>query len=205
MISTGGACPQPVPQLPSREPLQRLWRAVSGALASVFFPDDCRLCKRLLTNASRLPICEKCLTSFTVIDRPICPLRGQPETGAPANPEVNSLCVACQEHTYRFHVARSFGIYEGALARAIVMLKFEGIEPLGGGLHGNWKTWCSRTPNARRPTSLSPSLSTGTGRKSAATTSWNCSHAPLSAIGNSLPAGFVDAHTSTSGEAFTGL
>jgi len=32
--------------------------------------------------------------------------------------------------TYRFHVARSFGVYEGTPARTIVMLKFEGIEPL---------------------------------------------------------------------------
>lgn len=39
--------------------------------------------------------------------------------------------MACQEQTYQFHLARSFGIYEGALARAIVMLKFERIEPLG--------------------------------------------------------------------------
>jgi ComF family protein len=39
--------------------------------------------------------------------------------------------VACQEQTYKFQLARSFGVYEGALARAIVLLKFECIEPLG--------------------------------------------------------------------------
>ena len=32
---------------------------------------------------------------------------------------------------HKFHVARSFGVYEGALARAVVLLKFERIEPLG--------------------------------------------------------------------------
>jgi ComF family protein len=123
--------PPLMPPLRSHAPLQRLWRAASGALASVFFPSDCRLCKQLLTDASRLPLCEQCLASFKEIQSPICQLCGQPESGAPADPEVSSLCAACQEQTYRFHVARSFAVYEGALARAIVMLKFAGMEPLG--------------------------------------------------------------------------
>jgi predicted amidophosphoribosyltransferase len=32
---------------------------------------------------------------------------------------------------FGFQLARSFGVYEGALARAIVLLKYERIEPLG--------------------------------------------------------------------------
>ena len=118
------------PHLP-REPLERLWRTASGALASVFFPGNCRLCKQLLTNASRIPLCETCLASFAAIRPPICQLCGQPDAAASGVPEATTVCVACQEQTYRFHLARSFGIYEGALARAIVMLKFERIEPLG--------------------------------------------------------------------------
>ena len=115
----------------SREPLQRLWRTASGALASVFFPGDCRLCQQLLTGASRLPLCQECLSSFKVIRPPICQLCGQPDASAPGDPQANCVCVACQEQTYRFHLARSFGVYEGALARAIVLLKFERMEPLG--------------------------------------------------------------------------
>jgi ComF family protein len=115
----------------SREPLLRLWRSASGALASVFFPGECRLCKQLLTNASRLPICENCLASFAAIRPPVCQFCGQPDVVAASTPEATTLCVACQEQTYDFHLARSFGVYQGALARAIVLLKFERIEPLG--------------------------------------------------------------------------
>jgi predicted amidophosphoribosyltransferase len=45
--------------------------------------------------------------------------------------EVISLCTPCQQQKYSFEAARSFGQYQGGLARAIVLLKFERIEPLG--------------------------------------------------------------------------
>ncbi|HKW61134.1 MAG TPA: ComF family protein [Candidatus Acidoferrum sp.] len=41
------------------------------------------------------------------------------------------LCPACQDKTYGFHCARSFAVYQGQLVRAILLLKFEQIEPLG--------------------------------------------------------------------------
>jgi predicted amidophosphoribosyltransferase len=41
-------------------------------------------------------------------------------------------CIGCQGRTYAFERARSYAAYEGRLIRAIVMLKFERIEPLGG-------------------------------------------------------------------------
>jgi len=115
----------------SRQPVQRLWRTASGALASFFFPGECRLCLQLLTNASRVPICENCLASFTRIQPPICQLCGQPFTAPNNETDAITVCVTCQEQTYAFQVARSFGLYEGSLAKAIVNLKFERIEPLG--------------------------------------------------------------------------
>jgi competence protein ComFC len=42
-----------------------------------------------------------------------------------------SLCPACRDKTYAFERARSFAIYEGPLVNAILLLKFEQIEPLG--------------------------------------------------------------------------
>jgi competence protein ComFC len=41
------------------------------------------------------------------------------------------VCPACQDKMYAFDRARSFALYEGALVRAILLLKFEHIEPLG--------------------------------------------------------------------------
>jgi predicted amidophosphoribosyltransferase len=39
--------------------------------------------------------------------------------------------MVCPGRTYTFDHARSYVAYEGALVRAIIMLKFEHIEPLG--------------------------------------------------------------------------
>jgi len=36
------------------------------------------------------------------------------------------------DRTYAFDRARSFAVYEDAVVRAILLLKFEQIEPLGG-------------------------------------------------------------------------
>jgi hypothetical protein len=41
------------------------WLAeASDAIVSVFFPARCRICDKLLTQASRVPLCEECLASF---------------------------------------------------------------------------------------------------------------------------------------------
>src|SRR6267142_775663 len=41
------------------------------------------------------------------------------------------LCPACQDRTDAFDRARSFAVYQNAVVRAILLLKFEQIEPLG--------------------------------------------------------------------------
>jgi ComF family protein len=41
------------------------------------------------------------------------------------------LCPACGDKTYAFDRARSFALYKEAVVRAILLLKFEQIEPLG--------------------------------------------------------------------------
>src|SRR5205823_15012600 len=114
------------------------WLAgASDALVSVIFPSDCRICELPLTRASRVPICEECLASFESLHAPLCETCGQPleipSFAAPQNiSEVRGLvCPACQERTYAFERARSYAMYQGALVRAMVMLKFEAIEPLG--------------------------------------------------------------------------
>src|SRR5882762_5443531 len=41
------------------------------------------------------------------------------------------LCPACRDRTDAFDRARSFAVYQNAVVRAILLLKFEQIEPLG--------------------------------------------------------------------------
>jgi ComF family protein len=110
----------------------REWLAeVSDAVVSVFFPSGCRICDRLLTSASRVPLCEECLSSFERVPNMVCEVCGRPLPGLTAGPEQALLCPACQDGTYAFDRARSFAFYKDAVVRAILLLKFEQIEPLG--------------------------------------------------------------------------
>ncbi|HEY2460946.1 MAG TPA: ComF family protein [Candidatus Acidoferrum sp.] len=128
----------------------RSWlQNVADALVSVVFPADCRLCERLLTHGTRLPICDDCLASFHPMPSILCQVCGQPlqVTAPPAEtdgqtsidwppPPIDAStlpCPACNASTFSFARARSYSIYQGLLARAIVMLKFERIDPLA-----NW-------------------------------------------------------------------
>ena len=111
--------------------------AAGGGLASVFLPAGCRLCQELLTGASRLPICSLCLASFPRIAGCICRICGLP-IDLPRTEEVEgqnderspALCEQCRDDTYHFDCARSFARYEDSLVRAIVLLKFEEMDPL---------------------------------------------------------------------------
>jgi ComF family protein len=103
----------------------------SDAVVNVFFPAGCRICERLLTTASRVPICGECLSSFERVPNIVCEVCGLPLQGRTPKLEQPLLCPACADKTYAFDRARSFALYQGALVRAILLLKFEQIEPLG--------------------------------------------------------------------------
>jgi len=105
--------------------------SLAGALVSVVFPSGCRLCEELLTRADRLPLCDTCLQSFQRVSAEVCARCGQPWTHPTAKAEADAICGECSTRQFAFDAARSFGIYEGNLARAIVLLKYEQIEPLG--------------------------------------------------------------------------
>jgi len=116
----------------TRPQFARGWLAeLNDALISVFFPAGCRICHKLLTTASRVPICEECLSSFVRVPSFACDICGRPLVGFGSPHGQPLLCPACQDHTYAFERARSFALYEGALVKAILLLKFEQIQPLG--------------------------------------------------------------------------
>lgn len=123
------------------------WLGATGdALVSVIFPADCRICEKLLTRASRIPICNECLDSFPLLNPPLCARCGQSlEIPSFATRRTNSateapaaeglVCQVCRANTYRFDLARSYAVYQGALI-PIVLLKFERMEPLGRMVRG---------------------------------------------------------------------
>jgi len=104
---------------------------IGDAVVSVFFPSGCRICERLLTSASRVPLCEECLASFERVPDIICEVCGRPLPGLAQKDGEQLLCPACQDRMYAFDRARSFAVYQDAVVRAILLLKFEQIEPLG--------------------------------------------------------------------------
>jgi competence protein ComFC len=101
------------------------------ALTSVFFPAGCRICDNLLVRSSRVPICEECRETFSPLPEPRCSVCGQSLAGLSAGEGPELVCPRCAEKMYGFDRARSFALYEGALIRAILMLKFEQMGPLG--------------------------------------------------------------------------
>jgi len=109
----------------------------SNALVSVLFPAGCRLCERVLVHASTVPICEECLGSFAAVGGAVCETCGQPLAawslgGAREERAAEKLiCPDCQTREYGFDRARSYALYKAGLVRAIVLLKFERVEPLG--------------------------------------------------------------------------
>ena len=102
-----------------------------GALASVVFPAPCRICDCALINASRIPICEACLSSFEQVAEPMCPSCGRPFASEVAAEALQPLCRLCRLEYYGFDGARSFAIYDDALFEAVALLKYENVSRLG--------------------------------------------------------------------------
>jgi predicted amidophosphoribosyltransferase len=61
----------------------------------------------------------------------VCEICGLPLPGWTPKEGEALLCPACRNKTYAFDRARSFAVYQDAVVRAILLLKFEQIEPLG--------------------------------------------------------------------------
>ena len=104
---------------------------VRDAVVSVVFAASCRLCDHLLTRATRIPICDDCLASFTPLPEKICVVCGRPLESLPGPDGESSVCPACKQGKYGFDRARSYAVYQGTLVRAILLLKFEEMTPLG--------------------------------------------------------------------------
>ncbi len=110
----------------------RGWLAnAGGAIVNVFFPAGCRICDKLLTGASRVPFCDECFGSFAAIPEKSCQVCGQALSWMSVREGEPLVCRACQQKTYAFERARSYGIYDGPLVQAILLLKWERMEPLG--------------------------------------------------------------------------
>src|SRR5260370_2403211 len=112
----------------ARRESARGWLAEIGdAVVSVFFPSGCRICDRLLTSASRVPLCEECLSSFGRVPNVVCEVCGRPLSGLAQKGGGPLLCPACQHTTYPFHTPRAFPLSQAPVLQATLLLKFDQI------------------------------------------------------------------------------
>lgn len=108
-------------------------RGAREALASIVFPAPCRVCGRILDTASPIPFCHACIGSLLETMRePFCSRCGRPIISAAATEALSApLCHFCRGYEYQFDLARSYGVYTSKMARAILLLKYASMTPLG--------------------------------------------------------------------------
>ena len=102
-----------------------------GALASVLIPAPCGVCGELLESGQRIPICARCVAQFQPIGWHLCEHCGRPILSDFAAEISPLLCHMCRRGLYEFDFARSFAPYGTVASRAILMLKYEQVIPLG--------------------------------------------------------------------------
>ena len=109
------------------------FRGMCEALASLVLSAPCRICTRELDTGGRIPFCRGCIAGITqTLPEPICAQCGRPiVSGAVTEAETLPLCHLCRNRTYAFDFARSFGAYTPRMSRAILLLKYGNVAPLG--------------------------------------------------------------------------
>jgi ComF family protein len=109
------------------------FRGMCEALASLVVPAPCRLCNRILDTGSPIPFCHACLeVLLQTLPEPLCAQCGRPiVSGAVTEGSLLPQCHLCRNGRYAFDFARSFGAYTPRMSRAILLLKYGNVVPLG--------------------------------------------------------------------------
>ncbi len=103
------------------------------ALASLVFPAPCRICGTTLDTGSAIPFCRACVRVLgQSLSEPLCTQCGRPIVSAAVIEAIASpLCHLCRSGVYAFDRARSLGPYTLRMSRAILLLKYGNVTPLG--------------------------------------------------------------------------
>jgi competence protein ComFC len=87
----------------------------------------------MLDTGTRIPFCRSCVVVLTcALPEPLCAQCGRPIVSTAVADGISlPCCPLCRLGTYDFDVARSFGPYTLPMSRAILMLKYGEVTPLG--------------------------------------------------------------------------
>jgi len=118
---------------PVADSVRLQFRGMCEALASLVFPAPCRICTKTLDTGNRIPFCHECLAALTQrLPEPLCAQCGRPIVSAAVTEGISQpLCHLCRSGKYAFDFARSFGAYTPRMSRAILLLKYGKVTPLG--------------------------------------------------------------------------
>ncbi|RJQ54840.1 MAG: ComF family protein [Nitrospiraceae bacterium] len=92
---------------------------------NILFPETCPVCKGPAKNHQTTPICADCWQTVSPYGGPVCRRCGKPLVS-----DVSATCGECLEDEPSFSYARSFGLYEGVLRKAISLLKYHNVKRL---------------------------------------------------------------------------
>ncbi|MHB8769434.1 MAG: double zinc ribbon domain-containing protein [Syntrophales bacterium] len=103
-------------------------REILTGVADLLFPPLCITCGTVLRERPRLPFCPPCAEGIHLIRSPLCPRCGVP---FPAGNGEDHLCGECLTGERPYAIARSLGLYEGTLLKAIHLFKYRGRIGIG--------------------------------------------------------------------------
>jgi len=114
------------------------FRGMREALASILFPAPCRVCSEILDTGCRIPFCRACFAVLSQkLPEPLCAQCGRPIVSTAVSGGVSlPRCHLCRNGLYHFDLARSHGAYTPPMSRAILLLKYGNVTPLGGWFAG---------------------------------------------------------------------
>jgi ComF family protein len=107
-------------------------RSSAESLFATSFPSDCRLCGVPLTNISRLPVCEECLSQIHAVTGGICEVCGErlPRLHVLSSQCADQRCGLCRRIQPPFAKPTASGRYHGVIRDLIhLLLKYEQVRP----------------------------------------------------------------------------
>jgi ComF family protein len=109
------------------------FRGMCEALATLVLPAPCRICTRILDTGTTIPFFHACMAELMrTLPEPLCAQCGRPIVSAAAAEGISlPQCHLCRRGVYDFDFARSFGAYTPRMSRAILLLKYGNVAPLG--------------------------------------------------------------------------
>ncbi|HPC73298.1 MAG TPA: ComF family protein [Syntrophales bacterium] len=106
-------------------------KTILRGLADVLFPPACVVCGEILDEDLPFSFCRDCFSGIRFIDPPLCPGCGMPYAAGSASDHPCGDCLSRKQH---FTAARSLGVYENALLKAIQRFKYQGSLHVGEAL-----------------------------------------------------------------------